>query len=92
MDARSQEPLVFVTDFLARTFSLPAQRLAPEATFSSLDLDSIAQVELFVTLSDHFGIQLDDSQAHGELTLQQTADLVRTGLADVDRGSRLAQG
>lgn len=81
MDALSQEPLVFITGFLTNTFSVPEEGLRPETTFSSLDLDSIAQVELFVTLSDHYGIRLDDSCVSSELTLGQTAELVQAGLA-----------
>ncbi|MGW2597196.1 acyl carrier protein [Streptomyces klenkii] len=49
-------------------------------SFESLELDSIAQVEMFVTVSDHYGIQLDDSLARGDTTLQETADLVQEAL------------
>ncbi|MFH9069047.1 acyl carrier protein [Streptomyces alboflavus] len=81
MDAHSPEPLDFITAYLAQTFAVPPEKLTAEATFASLDLDSIAQVELFVTLSDHYGVELDDSQASGRLTLGQTADLLRAELA-----------
>lgn len=76
MDAHAQETLVYITSFLQETFGLSAERLTAEATFASLRLDSIAQVELFVTLSDRYGIHLDDSLASEQLTLGATAKLV----------------
>ncbi|MET8980897.1 beta-ketoacyl-ACP synthase 3 [Streptomyces sp. NPDC004539] len=48
----------------------------PDATYTSLGLDSLAVVELFVTLSDHWSITLDDTEADPELTVGATADLV----------------
>ncbi|MFI5642877.1 acyl carrier protein [Streptomyces goshikiensis] len=76
MDAQDQDTLAYITSFLRETFGLPAERLTAEATFASLRLDSIAQVELFVTLSDHYAIHLDDSLASEQLTLSATAELV----------------
>ncbi|MFJ8621897.1 acyl carrier protein [Kitasatospora sp. NPDC093550] len=81
MDMFDRRPLDFITGYLAQAFDVPLQELTPEACFSDLALDSIAQVELFVTLSDHYGVQLDDSDATGRLTLRETADLVEAALA-----------
>ncbi|WP_329438862.1 acyl carrier protein [Streptomyces sp. NBC_01426] len=91
MEARDQEPLAYITAFLTKDFRIPPQRLAPEATFSSLNLDSIAQVELFVTLSDRYGVELDDSLASGELTLGEMAGLVRAQLGGPDGNTDHAQ-
>ncbi|MEU9046210.1 MULTISPECIES: phosphopantetheine-binding protein [unclassified Kitasatospora] len=82
MDMLDQRPLDFITSYLAQAFGVPQQELTPEASFSCLALDSIAQVELFVTLSDHYGVHLDDAHATGSLTLQETADLVEAAIAD----------
>ncbi|MGW7065199.1 acyl carrier protein [Streptomyces sp. NPDC054904] len=76
-------PLEYIRTYLATGFDLPVEELTAERTFDSLDLDSIAQVEMFVTLSDHYGIRLDDSQAHGEMTLQDTAALVAAALEGI---------
>ena len=50
--------------------------VTPEATYTDLGLDSLAVVELFVTLSDHWSIALDDTEADPELTVAATAELV----------------
>ncbi|MET7357982.1 acyl carrier protein [Streptomyces sp. NPDC005562] len=76
MNEYGQDTLAYITSYLAKTFGLPTETLTAEATFAGLNLDSIAQVELFVTLSDHYGIQLDDSLASERLTLGATAELV----------------
>lgn len=44
---------------------------------------------MFVTLSDHYRVQLDDSLANGEMTLRQTAELV---IAALDGIARQRQG
>ncbi|MFM9611489.1 beta-ketoacyl-ACP synthase 3 [Streptomyces niveiscabiei] len=49
---------------------------APDATFTDLGLDSLAVVELFVTLSDHWSIALPDTEADPGLTVAATAALV----------------
>ncbi|MEU6058244.1 acyl carrier protein [Streptomyces sp. NPDC047097] len=80
VDTPGEDPLDFITRYLQRDFQVDAHQARPEATFSSLALDSIAQVELFVSLSDHYGVELDDSHASDQLTLRQTAELVHEGL------------
>lgn len=44
---------------------------------------------MFVTLSDHYRVHLDDSLANGEMTLRQTAELV---IAALDGIARRRQG
>lgn len=85
MSESAQQPFDFIRDYLASTFELAPQDLTGERTFDSLGLDSIAQVEMFVTLSDHYGVHLDDSLASGDMTLQQTADRVEAELRDPAR-------
>ncbi|MET9644843.1 acyl carrier protein [Streptomyces syringium] len=75
-----QQSLDFIRDYLARECQVPPGELAEERTFDSLGLDSIAQVEMFVTLSDHYGVDLDHSLASSSTTLLQTAALVQTAL------------
>ncbi|MCD9144895.1 acyl carrier protein [Streptomyces albireticuli] len=85
MSEAAQPPFAYIRDYLASVFGLSADELTGDRTFGSLELDSIAQVEMFVTLSDHYGVQLDDSLACEETTLQQTADLVSAALEGGDR-------
>ncbi|MFC5148794.1 acyl carrier protein [Streptomyces aureoversilis] len=75
-----QRPFDFIRDYLATTYDLNPGELTGGRSFDSLELDSIAQVEMFVTISDHYRIQLDDSLASGNTTLQETADLVQQAL------------
>ncbi|MBF6048429.1 hypothetical protein GO001_25005 [Streptomyces sp. NRRL B-1677] len=75
-----QRPLDFIRDYLATAYGLNPGELTGSRSFDSLELDSIAQVEMFVTVSDHYGIQLNDSLARGNTTLQETADLVQEAL------------
>ncbi|MFM9445145.1 beta-ketoacyl-ACP synthase 3 [Streptomyces acidiscabies] len=49
---------------------------APDATFTDLDLDSLAVVELFLTLAEHWEITLPDTEADPGLTVAATAALV----------------
>ncbi|WP_338930501.1 acyl carrier protein [Streptomyces netropsis] len=75
-----QRPFDFIRNYLATTYDLNPEELTGGRSFDSLELDSIAQVEMFVTVSDHYRIQLNDSLASGNTTLQETADLVQQAL------------
>ncbi|MFI1100661.1 acyl carrier protein [Streptomyces melanogenes] len=97
MSQPAQQHLDHVRTYLASAFEIPEGELTGDRTFESLELDSIAQVEMFVTLSDHYGIHLDDSLANGEMTLRQTAELITEALEGVgrqrqDSGSPVPQG
>ncbi|WP_424893169.1 acyl carrier protein [Streptomyces sp. XH2] len=85
MDEPVRQPFEFIRDYLSATYHLDSEKLTVDRSFDSLGLDSIAQVEMFVTLSDHYGIRLDDAHARGHITLRETADLVQEALDSVDR-------
>ncbi|WP_329395360.1 acyl carrier protein [Streptomyces melanogenes] len=85
MSQPAKQPLDHIRTYLASAFDLPEGELTGDRSFESLELDSIAQVEMFVTLSDHYGIHLDDSLASGEMTLRQTAELITEALEGADR-------
>ena len=72
---------------LTEKFEVPAERVRLRATLGELDLDSLAVVELYVTLQEHWDIPLDDSAATGELTLDQVTDAVAELLRDRDHGT-----
>ncbi|GAA2471407.1 acyl carrier protein [Streptomyces mauvecolor] len=62
---------------LTTKFEVPPDRVSPQATLGDLELDSLALVELYVTLQDHWKIPLDDSTAKPELTLHQVTQAVK---------------
>ncbi|WP_369191898.1 acyl carrier protein [Streptomyces sp. R08] len=61
---------------LTGKFDVPADTVRPEASYDDLGLDSLAVMELFLTLQEEWAVPLDDSEAVGTLTVRETADLV----------------
>jgi acyl carrier protein len=68
---------------LNNKFEVDPDRITPETTLGALELDSLAVVELYVTLQEEWQIPLDDSGASGELTV---ADVARAVTALLDAG------
>lgn len=68
---------------LSDKFEVDPDRITPDATLDTLELDSLAVVELYVTLQEQWQIPLDDSAASGELTV---ADVARAVTALLDEG------
>ncbi|MFE9017984.1 acyl carrier protein [Streptomyces sp. NPDC007808] len=70
-------------------FEVPPEHIRPEATLEDLGLDSLAAVELYVTLQEQWQIPLDDSEAGTGLTAHQITDTVRRLRAhsDADGGT-----
>jgi acyl carrier protein len=54
-------------DLLVETAGLPAadRSMDPAATFTDVGLDSLAFLQLQAELSQRYGIELPDDQAHG---------------------------
>ncbi len=72
---------------LTEKFEVPAERVRLRATLAELDLDSLAVVELYVTLQEHWDIPLDDSGADGNLSVGQVIDAVAELLRQRDHGA-----
>ncbi|MEU5117043.1 acyl carrier protein [Streptomyces longwoodensis] len=72
-----------LVDILTDKFEIPAAHIDPQATLGELELDSLSAVELFVTLQDHYDVELDDSYASPDTSLETLASLVGTQLAAV---------
>lgn len=70
-------------------FEVDADRIRPDATLADLDLDSLAVVELYVTLQEEWGIPLDDSAAVADRTVADVARSV-TSLLDAPASGREA--
>ncbi|MEU4348198.1 acyl carrier protein [Streptomyces sp. NPDC023838] len=71
-------PYDFIVSYLTTGLAVPPTELRPETTFGELELDSIALVELVVTVNDHYAIALDDTELTPNTTLAETANLVTT--------------
>ncbi|WP_155057498.1 acyl carrier protein [Streptomyces blattellae] len=72
---------------LGDKFEVAPDRIGPDTTLGDLDLDSLAVVELFVTLQEEWKIPLDDSTATAGLTVGEVARSV-AGLLDEAGRSR----
>ncbi len=69
---------------LTEKFDAPAEQIHPESTLGGLDLDSLAVVELYLTLQEHWNVPLDDSAATPELTVTEVADAVTDLIGPTD--------
>jgi acyl carrier protein len=58
---------------LSDKFEVAPDLVRPDATLGDLALDSLAVVELFVTLQEEWQIPLDDSDATADLTVDEVA-------------------
>ncbi|MEV6510166.1 phosphopantetheine-binding protein [Streptomyces sp. NPDC051642] len=61
---------------LSGKFEVPADTVRPDISYDDLGLDSLAVMELFLTLQEEWAIPLEDSEAVGTLTVQETVDLI----------------
>ncbi|AGK77285.1 acyl carrier protein [Streptomyces microflavus] len=66
---------------LGDKFEVAPELIRPDTTLGELDLDSLAVVELYVTLQEEWGVPLDDSAATAELTVDEVARSVAGLLA-----------
>jgi acyl carrier protein len=49
---------------LHKDYGIPAERLSPEATLTTLGLDSLSVLELMFKLEDAFGVKIDEPPAN----------------------------
>jgi acyl carrier protein len=66
---------------LADKFEADAAQIGPDVSLEALELDSLAVVELFVTLQDQWGVPLDDNDAHAHMTVRELAESIDAQLA-----------
>ena len=64
-----------IADALANVGADPDE-IAPDATFESLDVDSLDLVELAQIVEDEYGVQLKGEDMEGIKTVRQAVDLV----------------
>ena len=61
-------------------FGAEADAITPDATFESLDVDSLDLVELAQIVEDEYGVQLKGEDMEGVTTVRQAVDLVMSKL------------
>ncbi|GAA2979973.1 acyl carrier protein [Streptomyces fulvorobeus] len=61
---------------LAKSFGIEPDEVAPEDTFESLELDSLALVELTLVAQEEFGISLTDDDLHAKSSLTEAAGVL----------------
>ncbi|MFJ8403584.1 acyl carrier protein [Streptomyces microflavus] len=69
-----------VATLLTTRFGVDESDATPEATFSALELDSLALVELSLALQESFGVSVGDDELNAEHTISEAAQLVATKL------------
>ena len=61
-------------------FGAESDQINPDATFESLDIDSLDLVELAQIVEDEYGVQLKGEDMEGVTTVRQAVDLVMSKL------------
>jgi acyl carrier protein len=61
-------------------FGAESDAISPDATFESLDVDSLDLVELAQIVEDEYGVQLKGEDMEGVTNVRQAVDLVMSKL------------
>jgi acyl carrier protein len=61
---------------LVDEFGVPADEVAPDATFEALGLDSLDVVELTLVVEEKTGVKLEDEELEDVRTVQDAIDKV----------------
>ncbi|MEU5366087.1 acyl carrier protein [Streptomyces sp. NPDC005925] len=69
-----------LVQLLVKNFGFETDEINPEDTFSQLELDSLALVELTLTVQQEFGIKLSDDDLGSDDTLGQAAEVIESKL------------
>ncbi|MFA9444845.1 acyl carrier protein [Egicoccus sp. AB-alg6-2] len=72
----SQDLFATFKTILVDTFGVPADDIAPEATFEALGLDSLDVVELTLVLEEETGVKLEDEELEDVRTVQDAIDKI----------------
>ncbi|MBT2381560.1 acyl carrier protein [Streptomyces sp. CB00316] len=69
-----------LVQLLVKNFGFETDEVAPEDTFNKLELDSLALVELTLTVQQEFGVKLSDDDLGAEDTLGQAVSVIESKL------------
>ncbi|KMS72340.1 acyl carrier protein [Streptomyces viridochromogenes] len=72
---------------LSDKFEVDPGQIGPDVTLDELELDSLAVVELYVTLQEEWQVPLDDSAASADLTVTDVARAVTALLDTTEPGA-----
>ncbi|MEX2503576.1 MAG: acyl carrier protein [Egicoccus sp.] len=72
----SQDLYATFQTILVDTFGVPADDIAPAATFEALGLDSLDVVELTLVLEEETGVKLEDEELEDVRTVQDAIDKI----------------
>lgn len=72
----SQDLYATFQTILVDTFGVPADDIAPDATFEALGLDSLDVVELTLVLEEETGVKLEDEELEDVRTVQDAIDKI----------------
>ena len=64
------------TDCAVEVLSVNADQVVLDATFESLDADSLDLVELVMALEEEFDVDVEEEELDGILTIQGAYDLI----------------
>ncbi len=65
-----------VERILIETFQVPADEVSPDATFESLELDSLDLVELTLAVEEELGVKIEDEEVERIRTVRDAVDLI----------------
>ena len=65
-----------VETILTDTFRVPEDEVSPEATFASMQLDSLDLVELTMVVEEDIGIRIEDDELEGVETVRDAVELL----------------
>ncbi|GAA3876295.1 phosphopantetheine-binding protein [Streptomyces lacrimifluminis] len=66
---------------LAKLHDAPPDRISPDVTFAGLDVDSLTMVEISMRIERDLGVTVEDNELQEDLTLDATARLIDSKLA-----------
>lgn len=88
------EPVERLTAILADKFEIPASSVTPEATLGTFGLDSLALVELAITLEEEWGLRWEEGAISEDTPVERLAAALRAsgrwqaGEADTGRAAQ----
>jgi acyl carrier protein len=65
-----------VENVLVETFGVDGEKVSPEATFESLDLDSLDLVELTLLIEEETGVKIEDDEVESIRTVGDAVALI----------------
>lgn len=65
-----------VETILTDTFHVPEDEVSPDATFESMQLDSLDLVELTMVIEEEVGLRIEDEELEGVETVRDAVELM----------------